>query len=114
MSTLSAIYFYPVKSCGGIALQHAEIGPLGLALDRHWMVVDAQGSFLTQRSHPAMACIRPVLDGGALVLQAPGMPPLQLDARGEDGAAAARGSRGPATVAWCEGPTIAGAGCRSP
>jgi len=87
MSTLSAIYFYPVKSCGGIALQHAEIGPLGLALDRHWMVVDAQGSFLTQRSHPAMACIRPVLDGSALVLQAPGMPTLQLDARGEDGAA---------------------------
>lgn len=85
MSTLTAIHYYPIKSCGGISVPHAEIGPLGLAWDRHWMVVDAQGQFLTQRSHPAMACIRTALEQDALLLQAPGMPALQLDARGEDG-----------------------------
>lgn len=84
--TISAIHFYPVKSCGGLSLTRAEIGPLGLALDRHWMLVDRQGQFLTQRSHPQMACITPAFEGDALVLRAPGMSPLQLAAAGEDGA----------------------------
>ncbi|BEV16062.1 MOSC N-terminal beta barrel domain-containing protein [Herbaspirillum sp. DW155] len=83
-STLSAIHFYPVKSCGGLALTRAQIGPLGLALDRHWMLVDRQGQFLTQRSYPQMACITPAFEDDALVLRAPGMRPLRLAAAGED------------------------------
>ncbi|AYR25005.1 MOSC domain-containing protein [Herbaspirillum rubrisubalbicans] len=85
-STLSAIYFYPIKSCGGLSLARAEIGPLGLALDRHWMVVDRQGQFLSQRSHPRMACITPAFEEDALVLRAPGMEDLRLAAAGQDGA----------------------------
>jgi len=86
ISTLSAISFYPVKSCGGLSVTRADIGALGLALDRHWMLVDRQGRFLTQRNHPRMACITPAFEGDALVLRAPGMPPLRLAAAGEDGA----------------------------
>lgn len=86
ISTISAIFFYPIKSCGGLSLTRAEIGPLGLALDRHWMLVDRQGRFLTQRTHPGMACITPAFEGDALVLRAPGMSPLRLAAAGEDGA----------------------------
>ncbi|MCI1005885.1 MOSC N-terminal beta barrel domain-containing protein [Herbaspirillum sp. C7C8] len=86
ISTISAIFFYPIKSCGGLSLTRAEIGPLGLALDRHWMLVDRQGQFLTQRTHPGMACITPAFEGDALVLRAPGMSPLRLAAAGEDGA----------------------------
>jgi len=85
-TTLSAIFFYPIKSCGALSLSRAEISPLGLALDRHWMLVDRQGQFLTQRTHPAMACITPAFEGDALVLRAPGMPALQLAAAGQDGA----------------------------
>ncbi len=85
-TTLSAIFFYPIKSCGALSLSRAEISPLGLALDRHWMLVDRQGQFLTQRTHPAMACITPAFEGDALVLRAPGMPALQLVAAGQDGA----------------------------
>ncbi|MFS2117662.1 MOSC N-terminal beta barrel domain-containing protein, partial [Herbaspirillum frisingense] len=89
ISTLSAISFYPVKSCGGLSVTRADIGALGLALDRHWMLVDRQGRFLTQRNHPRMACITPAFEGDALVLRAPGMPPLRLAAAGEDGATVA-------------------------
>lgn len=86
MATLRSITIYPVKSCAGIALEQAGIGPLGLALDRHWMVVDGEGQFLSQRSHPGMACIVPRFEGGELVLAAPGMPELRLAVDGEDGA----------------------------
>lgn len=86
MATLDAITIYPIKSCGGIALERADIGPLGLALDRHWMLVDADGQFMTQRSHPRMACIAPRIEDDALVLGAPGMPALRLAAAGEDSA----------------------------
>lgn len=85
MPSLSEINLYPVKSCGGIRLAQAEIGPLGLALDRHWMVIDQQGQFLTQRSHARMATVVPRLQDGGLRLTAPGMADLQLDASGEDG-----------------------------
>ncbi|NUU01726.1 MOSC domain-containing protein [Herbaspirillum robiniae] len=87
MATLSAITIYPIKSCGGIALAQADIGPLGLARDRHWMLADAHGQFLTQRTHPEMACITPRFEADALVLSAPGMPELRLAAGGQDGAA---------------------------
>lgn len=86
MATLSAITLYPIKSCGGIALAQADIGTLGLALDRHWMLVGGDGTFLSQRSLPAMACIVPRFEGGEMVVAAPGMPGLRLPITGEDGA----------------------------
>lgn len=85
-TTIGAIYLYPIKSCGGLSLPRAEIGPLGLALDRHWMLVNRQGQFLSQRTHPQMACITPAFEGESLVVRAPGMPALELAAAGQDGA----------------------------
>ena len=77
MITLAELTLYPIKSCGGIALQEASITPSGLASglihDREWMVVDAQGHFITQRTHPAMATITPSLEQNEMVLKAPGM-----------------------------------------
>src|SRR2546428_13793215 len=86
MPTLTALTLYPIKSCAGIALQQATLTAAGLMHaqihDREWMVVDAQGEFLTQRSHPTMALITPDLDIGAdmLILHAPalGLAPLSL------------------------------------
>lgn len=75
---ISRLFVYPVKSCAGIEVQEALLTETGLALDRAWMVVDAQGVFLTQRTLPRMALIRPQLMGGELVLAAPGMPPLHV------------------------------------
>ncbi|KAF1023094.1 MAG: putative protein YcbX [Paracidovorax wautersii] len=42
------------------------------------MVVDEQGRFLTQRSHPRMALIQPQLRSDDLVVRAPGMLALHL------------------------------------
>jgi uncharacterized protein YcbX len=47
--TLTGLFVYPVKSCRGIALEEAVLTKRGLEHDREWMIVDADGSFLTQR-----------------------------------------------------------------
>jgi uncharacterized protein YcbX len=75
---VTAIYQYPVKSCRGIALDSARLTPYGLERDRHWMVVDRKGRFLTQRRFPAMALIVAELSGDGLVLNAPGMTELTV------------------------------------
>ena len=63
---LAALYRYPVKSLGGEQFQRLDVQARGFSFDRHWMVVDAQGKFLTQRQQPRMSLISArVDDGGA-------------------------------------------------
>jgi len=75
---IDQLWIYPVKSCAGISLNEAELTETGLAYDRSWMVVDAQGTFVTQRELPRMALIQPAFKLGQLVLRAPGMLALHL------------------------------------
>lgn len=76
--TIARLFVYPVKSCAGIEVQQALLTETGLDLDRAWMVVDVQGMFLTQRSLPRMALIRPQLKSDEMVLRAPGMLALHV------------------------------------
>nr|WP_230681313.1 MOSC N-terminal beta barrel domain-containing protein [Paracidovorax cattleyae] len=76
--TLSRLFIHPVKSCAAIAVPEALLTPTGLEWDRTWMVVDAAGEFLTQRTVPRMALVRPQLDAQAMALHAPGMPVLRV------------------------------------
>lgn len=76
--SISGLYIYPIKSCGGIALDRSPVGMAGLHNDRRWMVVDANGVFLSQRSHPAMARVRTDLRDGYLLVTAPGQPRLDI------------------------------------
>jgi uncharacterized protein YcbX len=83
MATIAGLYLYPVKSCAGVALAEAVLGPAGLeshgVADREWMVVDAaSGQFRTQRQVTRMALIKTAVAGGALELNAPGMPALHV------------------------------------
>lgn len=82
MAILSQLILYPIKSCAGIAVEEALATVSGLCAqgvhDREWMLVDGEGQFLTQREYPRMATIRPQVEGDALVVTAPGMPPLRL------------------------------------
>lgn len=82
MPTLAELNLYPIKSCGGIALREATLTAAGLMhehiYDREWMVVDAQGRFLTQREYPSMALITPRIKGSTLELRAPGMLRLEI------------------------------------
>ena len=83
MAILSDIILYPIKSCAGIRLQEAVLTSSGLmsehVFDREWMVVDAQGRFLTQREHPRMALIVPRIKATTLELRAPGMLRLEIE-----------------------------------
>jgi uncharacterized protein YcbX len=69
--TLTAINVYPVKGLKGIALDHARCTDRGIQHDRRWMVVDPDGMFLSQRSHPRMATVWTELTEDSLVLSAP-------------------------------------------
>jgi uncharacterized protein YcbX len=73
---IAALNVYPVKSCRGITLEVAQLGATGFSGDRHWMVADPAGRFVTQRECPALALIVPTPDGSQLRLNAPGMPEL--------------------------------------
>ena len=76
--TVARLFIHPVKSCAGIEVQEALLTDTGLDLDRAWMVVDANGLFLTQRALPRMALIRPQLKSEEMVLRAPGMLALHV------------------------------------
>ena len=83
--SLTALYRYPVKSLAGQALQAMSVDRRGPELDRHWMLVDPQGRFLTQRQYPRMTLIATRFGtDGTLRLQAPGMPELEVAASSRD------------------------------
>lgn len=76
--TIARLFIHPIKSCAGIEVREALLTDTGLDLDRAWMVVNAQGMFMTQREWPRMALIRPTLRTSDLVVRAPGMLALHL------------------------------------
>jgi hypothetical protein len=82
--TLQSLYLYPVKSCHRIDVESATAGERGLQGDREWMVTDAAGRFLTQRSHPALALIRPAFDADQLRLHHPQLASLELPRAGNE------------------------------
>jgi uncharacterized protein len=76
--SIAALYVHPVKSCAGVAVDEALIIETGLEFDRAWMVVNPDGSALTQREQPRMALVRPQLRHEEMVLRAPGMLALHI------------------------------------
>lgn len=89
---IAQLWVYPIKSCAGVALQQAQLLEHGLQWDRHWMLVDEQGHFCSQRQWPRMVLIQPQLvyaqDGKTLdhlLLHAPDMPVLAVPATTEGG-----------------------------
>jgi len=69
--TISSLHVYPVKGLKGIELDAAQATERGLEHDRRWMLVDAEGEFLSQRSHPRMATVWTDIREGVLELSAP-------------------------------------------
>ena len=80
MSSLAALYRYPLKSALGQSLQHSAVDGLGLVGDRRWMLVDAErGLFLSQRSVPRLTQLHTrVTTEGDLLLSAAGFPDMQV------------------------------------
>ena len=80
MVTVSGLFVYPLKSARGIPSARVHVSTTGFEWDRQWMLINALGVFLSQRTHPQLARIVPQLDAGELLLEMPGLPPLRLPA----------------------------------
>lgn len=76
--TIAGLHVYPVKSCGGVSLDEVLLIETGFEFDRAWMLVDAEGEFVSQRELPRLALVQSTLKHSELVLRAPGMLPLHL------------------------------------
>ncbi|MBU2919552.1 MOSC N-terminal beta barrel domain-containing protein [Psychrosphaera sp. F3M07] len=75
---ISELVIYPVKSLQGINLTQSLLTEKGLQWDRHWMVVNEDGLFLTQRSCAKMATIHTAITETHLVLTHPDHTPLEI------------------------------------
>jgi uncharacterized protein YcbX len=75
---VSELYVYPIKSARGISLQTARLDERGFRYDRRWMLVDADGVFISQREAHRMALIDVALADDAVQVNAPDMPPLAI------------------------------------
>jgi uncharacterized protein YcbX len=84
-ASLSDLCVYPIKSCGGIAVDEWEVDERGLRHDRRWMLVDESCCFMSQRNLPRMALIKVCIESEGLVVDAPGMPSLVVPFEPPDG-----------------------------
>jgi len=77
--TIASLHVYPVKSARVIDCLETRLGPRGLQHDRHWMLIDGSGRFLTQRSHPQLARLVAEVIGSSLRLQHPQCGELSVE-----------------------------------
>ena len=77
-ASITSLHIYPVKSLKGIALKKAELTSKGLLHDRHWMVIQENGRFATQRDFPRMSLIHTALDEEGLHLSMQDMDPIRI------------------------------------
>jgi len=82
---VTQLIVYPIKGCRGVSLSRAAVTDVGLRMDREYMVVNAEGRFVTQRTNSKLALVAPQLPpgdaapaDGALSISAPGRPALQV------------------------------------
>ncbi len=66
---LSQLFIYPIKSLGGIALEQGYIGKRGLEHDREWMLIDQDGTFISQRKYPQLALLQTSMADGSITVQ---------------------------------------------
>jgi uncharacterized protein YcbX len=78
MAIVQELFVYPLKSARAIARARVRLAATGFEWDRQWMAVDALGTFVSQRTHPHLATIEPLLTEDLLMLTARGLQPLQL------------------------------------
>ena len=81
MFSITSLHLYPVKGFAGMDVPKLVLDEQGPRFDREWMVVDAEGVFVTQRNVAAMALIGAAVDEsvGVLRLSAPDSDPIEVD-----------------------------------
>jgi uncharacterized protein YcbX len=103
MTTVSALYIYPIEPCRGIEVQGFRFDELGPQLDRRYMLVGSDGKFISLQDAPRLADVVPSLLPTAIALRAPQLPQFKLPLSLGDGARVMEVEigkhRGPAMVA---------------
>lgn len=51
---ISSLHIYPIKSLAGILVHKVKLSDTGFEMDRKWMLVDENDTFISQRNFPAM------------------------------------------------------------
>ncbi|MDP2227081.1 MAG: MOSC domain-containing protein [Moraxellaceae bacterium] len=75
---ISELALHPLKSAARQQTDLIRLDAQGPLHDRRWMLVDASGRFVTQRTHPRLCLLSArVDDEGVLCLSAPGAAPLR-------------------------------------
>lgn len=75
---ISELAIHPLKSARRLQVQALPLGRLGPQWDRRWMLVDAAGRFVTQRTHVRLCQVTAGVEEGVLVLEAPGRVRLRV------------------------------------
>jgi len=78
MTSIASLHIYPLKGGRGLSLDQVELDRFGPKNDRRWMVIEADGSFVTQREIPALCQIGAVPSNSGVTLSAPNLEPLVL------------------------------------
>lgn len=78
-ATVSELTTYPIKSTQGISLSHAEVDETGLELDRHFVITDLMGKFITGRTKAKLVLVTSAKTDTGLILNAPSMPSFNID-----------------------------------
>ncbi|HEY0471336.1 MAG TPA: MOSC N-terminal beta barrel domain-containing protein [Kribbella sp.] len=81
VARVAALTYYPVKGLAGVSVDRAEVTPTGLRHDRSYLLVEPDGTFLSQRTVPAMAPLRVAVLGDTLRLSADGAEDLEVPIR---------------------------------
>ncbi|CRL04211.1 CLUMA_CG017305, isoform A, partial [Clunio marinus] len=80
---LTDMMCYPIKSCGFIRREEFDCTTIGFQFenirDRIFMIVNADGEFVTARTYPKLWQVTPDIDGDIMILSAPGMINLTVD-----------------------------------
>lgn len=71
---LKDIFIYPIKSLGGIRLESALLEERGFQYDRRWMLVNENGLFCSQRTHPQMALLQVQMEANGLLVHSKSEP----------------------------------------
>ncbi len=78
---LKAIHIYPIKSCGAMKIQTKwPLSEKGLKFDREFMIINADGSPLTQKIETKMCLIEPTidLDRNVMMLKFPARDQIEI------------------------------------
>ena len=70
--TVLRLRIHPVKGARGSNVDRMDFDGMGPRFDRRWMVVGADGVFISQRGRPELATVQATVAGRELVLAAPG------------------------------------------